>query len=160
MMEIGIRIFRSVLVSLACFWQIARKVKREVSRKRKLRGLKERAWLCRSLVFPSPSLPLLFFSPLPISRHTIQWRDRGLRGGGGGGHPDPEIRGSAVSKQTQFGLKVRGGTGPLAPPWIRHCYRNACKRLWLVKTMKQRYMLIDYNPGVNREKNCDVTLPW
>ena len=103
-------------------------MKREVSRKKKLRGLKERAWLCRFLVFPSPSLSLLFFSPLTLSRGETEYQ--GLWGEGEGRHPDPEIRGSG----------------------LRHCYRNACKRLWLVKTMKQIYMLIDYNPGVNREK--------
>ena len=40
--------------------------------------------------------------------------------GGGGGHPNPEIRGGAVSKnffqpfRLQFGLKIRGTL-----PWIR-----------------------------------------
>ena len=54
-----------------------------------------------------------------------QWRIQTLRKGwgerGGGGHPDPEIRGGPVSKKNffshfgpQFGLKIR----PL--PWICH----------------------------------------
>ena len=44
--------------------------------------------------------------------------DLQIRGGGGGGsHPDPEIRG-AVS---HFGREIRGGAGPPWPlPWIRH----------------------------------------
>ena len=33
---------------------------------------------------------------------------------GGGGHPDPEIRGGSLQKK-QFGLKIRGESGPPAP---------------------------------------------
>ena len=45
--------------------------------------------------------------------------DLQIRGGGGrGGHPDPEIKGGAVSKKffqpfgLEFGLKIRGRTPP------------------------------------------------
>ena len=46
------------------------------------------------------------------SRHTER--------GGGGGHPDPEIRGGRLKKKfppfrPQFGLKIRGREGPRAP---------------------------------------------
>ena len=70
-----------------------------------------------------------------------QWRIQTLRKGwgerGGGGHPDPEIRGGPVSKKIffqsfrpQFGLKIRVGVGvgggggwahqalPLEPPQV------------------------------------------
>ena len=98
-MEIGIKIFRNVPVSLACSWRTDSR-DGEKRRKKKLRGLKERARLCRSLIFPSPSLPLLFFSSLSISRLTIQWRDRASGGIKGGG------------LKTQFGLKIRGHRTP------------------------------------------------
>ena len=48
----------------------------------------------------------------------------------GDGHPNPEKRGGAVCEKFfstvghQYGLKIRGGGGPLPPgpfPWIRHC---------------------------------------
>ena len=56
-------------------------------------------------------LSALYFVPhYPVAEQSI-----GGGGGGRGGHQDPEIRG-AVSKQTQFGLKIRGDTDPLAPP--------------------------------------------
>ena len=48
-----------------------------------------------------------------------------IRARGGGGHPDPEIRGGGLKKNffwpfgPQFGLKNKGGPGPL--PWIPHC---------------------------------------
>ena len=46
-----------------------------------------------------------YFAPhYPVAGQSIR--------GGGGGHPDPEIRGRAVSKQTQFGLKIRGHRPP------------------------------------------------
>ena len=55
-------------------------------------------------------LSALYFVPhYPVAEQSIGG------GGGRGGHQDPEIRG-AVSKQTQFGLKIRGDTDPLAPP--------------------------------------------
>ena len=44
---------------------------------------------------------------------------------GGGGHPDPEIRGGRSPKKffrpfgPHFGRKIRGGPWPL--PWILHC---------------------------------------
>ena len=45
-------------------------------------------------------------------------------GRGGGGHPDPEMRGGGLKKiffRPQFGLKIRGRPGPLRPlPGIRH----------------------------------------
>ena len=56
--------------------------------------------------------------------------------GGGGGHPDPEIRaGGAASKHfffqafgPHFGLKIRGESGPPRPlPWIRHCSETEYK---------------------------------
>ena len=40
--------------------------------------------------------------------------DPDLRIGGGGGHPDPEIRRGSLQKK-QFGLKIRGEP-PSAPP--------------------------------------------
>ena len=46
----------------------------------------------------------------------IRWR-----GGGGGGHPDPEIRGGGLKTIVfrpfglQFGLKIRRGAAPPAP---------------------------------------------
>ena len=51
------------------------------------------------------------------------------KGGGGGGHPDPEISRGAQSPKKFFRLfgphfdrKIRGRGGPLGPlPWIRHC---------------------------------------
>ena len=39
----------------------------------------------------------------------------GVEGGGGGGHPDPEIRGGGRPFGSQFGLKIRGGPGPPGP---------------------------------------------
>ena len=51
-------------------------------------------------------------------------RSSARRGGGGSGHPDPEIRRPGLKKNffrlfgLQFGLQIRGGTGPL--PWIHH----------------------------------------
>ena len=46
-----------------------------------------------------------------------------IRGEGGGGHPDPEIRGGVASKKhvfpsfgPHFDLKIRGGPGPRALP--------------------------------------------
>ena len=48
-------------------------------------------------------------------------------GGGGSGHPDPEIRGGWSQKNffppfgPKFGLKIRGESGSLGPlPCIRH----------------------------------------
>ena len=35
---------------------------------------------------------------------------------GGGGHPDPEIRGGGSLQKKQFGLKIRGESAPPAPP--------------------------------------------
>ena len=54
--------------------------------------------------------------------------DLQIRGGGGGGHPDPEISRGAQSPKKFFRLfgphfdrKIKGG-GPLGPlPWIHHC---------------------------------------
>ena len=149
MMEIGIRIFRNALVSLACFWQIARMVKREVRSKKNWEGLKRGRDYAVLLFFPLP-LCRFCFSLRSLFRATLSSGGTEYQGEGGGGG----------SKQTQFGLKIRGARAPWLLPWICHCYRNACNRLWLVKTMKQRYMLIDYNPGVHREENCDITLPW
>ena len=46
--------------------------------------------------------------------------------GGGGGHPDPEIRGGSPKKffsalWASFWLKNKGGAGPPGPlPWIHH----------------------------------------
>ena len=51
------------------------------------------------------------------------------------------------------GQSIRGGV-------IRTLLSERLQRLWLVKAMKHRYMLMDYNPAVNREENCDVTWPW
>lgn len=48
------------------------------------------------------------------------------------------------------GQSIRGGV-------IRTLLSERLQRLWLVKAMKHRYMLMDYNPAVNREENCDVT---
>ena len=51
---------------------------------------------------------------------------------GGGGHPDPGIRGAGFKKRffrpfgPQFGLKIRGSRA-LRPPWIRHCIRTLFK---------------------------------
>ena len=46
-----------------------------------------------------------------------QWRIQTF-GGGGAGHPDPDIRGGRCFPfGSQFGLKIRGAPGPL--PWIR-----------------------------------------
>ena len=52
------------------------------------------------------------------------------RGGGGGIHPDPEIRGAGLHNfffrpfGHHFGGKIRGELGPPGPlPWIRHCHR-------------------------------------
>ena len=47
--------------------------------------------------------------------------DPDLQIGGGGSHPDPEMRGRAVSKKNvqpfrpQFGLKIKEGAGPPGP---------------------------------------------
>ena len=48
--------------------------------------------------------------------------DLQIREGGGGGHPDPEIRGAPASKKIffrpfgpHFGLKIRGEGGPPGP---------------------------------------------
>ena len=55
--------------------------------------------------------------------HVLAVPDPDLRIGRGGGHPDPYIRGGAVSKiilfrplGPQFSLKIRGGQAPRAPP--------------------------------------------
>ena len=52
-------------------------------------------------------------------------------GGGGNDHPDPEMRGTPVSKKffrpfgPQFGLKIKGGSrGPGSLPWIRQWLRS------------------------------------
>ena len=43
--------------------------------------------------------------------------DLQIRGGGGGGHPDPDIRegGGLQKKFFRFALKIRGGGGSLRP---------------------------------------------
>ena len=50
------------------------------------------------------------------------------KGGGGGGHPDPEIRGEVGLKKNSFSAlrasawSKNKGEGPHGPlPWIRHC---------------------------------------
>ena len=46
----------------------------------------------------------------------------GVWGGGGGGHPDPKIKGGRSQKNvfrpfgSQFGLKIRGRPAPRTPP--------------------------------------------
>ena len=92
-------------------------------------------------------LSALYFAPhYPVPGQSI----RGV--GGGGSSSGPWDKGSGDLRTNSVWSKNKGARAPWLLPWIRHCYRNACKRLWLVKTMKQRYMLIDYNPGVNREE--------
>ena len=84
-----------------------------------------------------------YFSPqYPVAGQSIR----------GGGHPDPEIRGGGL-KTNSVWSKNKGAQDP---PLLS----ERLQRLWLVKAMKHRYMLMDYNPAVNREENCDVTLPW
>ena len=58
----------------------------------------------------------------------VQWRIQTFRWGGegGGGHPDPEIRGGGAGSKKffwalHFGLEIRGGCPPGPLPWIRHC---------------------------------------
>ena len=91
-------------------------VKREGSRKKHRGGLKRGRDYAVLLFFPLP-LCRFCFSLRSLFRATLSSGGTEYRGGGGGrgGHQDPEIRG-AVSKQTQFGLKIRGDTDPLAPP--------------------------------------------
>ena len=56
----------------------------------------------------------LLVNSVPDPHLEIRWGE----GGGGGGHPDPEM---AVGGP-QFGLKIRWGLGPPRPlPLIRHC---------------------------------------
>ena len=50
--------------------------------------------------------------------------DLQIRVGGGGGHPDPEIR-FFRPLRPQFSLKISGGGSPGSLPWIRHCNCNA-----------------------------------
>ena len=59
--------------------------------------------------------------------------DPDLQMKGGGGHPDPEIRGGGAGLQKgffqpfdpPFGLKIRGGPRPTRPlPLIRHCIHS------------------------------------
>ena len=45
--------------------------------------------------------------------------DLQIRGGGGGSHPEPEMRAEGEggwSLGPQFGLNIRGGKPPLVPP--------------------------------------------
>ena len=65
---------------------------------------------------------------LLIRRYAVGDPDLQIRGGGGGsGHPDPEIRSGQSPKNffrpfgPQFGLKIRGAP-PRPLPWIRHWY--------------------------------------
>ena len=61
-----------------------------------------------------------------LHENTVADSDLQIRGGGG--HPDPEIRGGgAASKKRKirpfappFGLKIRGGAGSRAPPLDPH----------------------------------------
>ena len=47
--------------------------------------------------------------------------DLPIRGGGGTGHPDPEMgAGGAVLKKFLFGPKIRGSWAPGPLPWICH----------------------------------------
>ena len=56
--------------------------------------------------------------PIAPSFGTVQWRIQTYGAGGGGGHPDPEIREGGLDKKDfrafgpQFGPNVRGDTGP------------------------------------------------
>ena len=59
--------------------------------------------------------------------------DLQIRGKGGDGQPDAEIRGTPVSKKYFFGpvwFKNKGGGWPPEPlPWIRHWfYQEAARR--------------------------------
>ena len=70
-------------------------------------------------------IDILFFTSKTLADILTGWSDK--VGGGGDGHPDPEIRGGGGFKTIffrpfghHFGLKIRGGgTGPTGPlPWI------------------------------------------
>lgn len=83
-------------------------VKREVSRKEHLGGLKKGRDYADLLFFPLP-LFRFFFSLRSLFRATLSSGGTEYRGGEGGGGR------RAVSKQTQFGLKIRRGAGSLDP---------------------------------------------
>ena len=71
---------------------------------------------------------------------TREWRARSQIRRGEGGHPDPEIKGVGGGEPglpkncfrpfgPQFGLKIRGGGGPPAPPLDPPLQENE-KRMW------------------------------
>ena len=74
MTEIGIKIFRNVLVSLACSWRTDSRVKREVSRKKNI-------FFSLSLSAAFVFLFAFYFAPhYPVAGQSIG----GHKGGGGG----------------------------------------------------------------------------
>ena len=81
---------------------------------------------CRAKVAPETKQDLRYIRPALgiVVVHLSGGFSFQIRGGGGG-HPDPEIRGGGLKKNffwpfgPQFGLKNKGGPWPL--PWIPHC---------------------------------------
>ena len=66
--------------------------------------------------------------------------DKGVGGGGGCSHPDPEIGGRWSQKNffgPQFGLKLRGGPPPLDPP-LQSVWRFC---MWIFKGLNIRVTL-------------------
>ena len=88
---------------------------------------------------PTPTQPQKEASSTSVVDLGLQIREGGWGGGvgGRGGHPEPEIRGSPVSKKIflgpfgpQFGLKIEGWGAPLDPPLHMSVVR-AYVFLWL-----------------------------
>ena len=90
------------------------------------------AWTCSvwqhaMVVKMNPTISIFFFQALTLNKKKIMTSSGGSRpsdkGGRGGGHPDPEIRGTPGLQKTfsalwaSFWLKNKGGR-PL--PWICH----------------------------------------
>ena len=68
---------------------------------------------------------------LTVADQDLQTTGVGRGVGGGCDHPDPEMRGVALSQKIffrplgpQFGLKTRGERGPWSLPWIRNWLRS------------------------------------
>ena len=91
--------------------------------------------------------------------YTVKDPDLQIRRGAGGSHPDPEIRGGAVSKKNffppfgpLFGLKLMGRPGsPGSLPWIRQCYSRS---LYLTLKKLSGRTIIPLPLGLPHLGNC------
>ena len=96
-----------------------------------------------------------------MMHYTVKDPDLQIRrgGGGGGSHPDPEIRGGSGLKKKifppfgpLFGLKLTGRPGsPGSLPWIRQCYSRS---LYLTLKKLSGRTIIPLPLGLPHLGNC------